>query len=164
MLDPGILVAIASIFITVVIWFFATLNRSRTAIRRAEPTLDCTIATFSGQFSGMNANIRNRGQLRAQNLFLSLPGIDNAWRSSHLDSDSWARPRIEISEQALLEMRELAEPVSYLKYDDEYGHTYTLRVPLTLDERGHLGGNGIGQPVNRPRLTWLAHWRLRKEI
>lgn len=160
----GLLVAILT---AIWQWVIPELTRVRTAVLAAEPSIECTIGSYGGAGSGINAGIHNTGQISAHDLSLSVSTFENLWRQHLIEPGAWARPQIPLPATSPLLERELEQPTGRLTYKDRFGLPYVLTLSLTQtrrdDGRFNLGSRPPGQ-LERPTLTRRTLWRLRKEV
>jgi hypothetical protein len=90
------------------------------------------------------------------------------WQQTFLAGGDWATPQMPIGENASLRTTKLTDPVATLTYEDDFQHVYTLTLPLTQTPRDDGQFNFGSLPdkarVERPALTGLKLWRLRKRV
>jgi hypothetical protein len=90
------------------------------------------------------------------------------WQQTFLAGGDWAKPQMPIAENASLRTTKLTDPVATLSYEDDFQHVYTLTLPLTQtprdDGRFNFGSLPDKTRVDRPALTALTLWRLRKKV
>jgi hypothetical protein len=148
-------------------WVSGEVARVRTAVRAAEPTLDCTVGSYGCAGSGLTASIHNSG-VRAHDLALSVPTMGLVWHQTFLAGGDWAKPQMPVADNASLRTTKLTDPVATLTYEDDFQHVYTLTLPLTQtprdDGRFNFGSLPDKARVDRPALTALKLWRLRKKV
>jgi hypothetical protein len=148
-------------------WVGGKVTRVRTAVRAAEPILECTVDGYGGVGSGFTASIHNSG-FRAHDLALTVPTMGVVWQQTFLAGGDWAKPQMPIAENASLRTTKLTDPVATLSYEDDFQHVYTLTLPLTQtprdDGRFNFGSLPDKTRVDRPALTALTLWRLRKKV
>ena len=149
-------------------WVSGDVARVRTAVRSAEPTLECTVGSYGGAGSGLTAPIHNSGSVRAHDLALTVPTMGVVWQQTFLAGGDWAKPQMPIAENASLRTTKLTDPVATLTYEDDFQHVYTLTLPLTQtpgdDGRFNFGSLPGKARVDRPAFTALRLWRLRKKV
>ena len=148
-------------------WVSGEVARVRTSVRAAEPTLDCTVGSYGSAGSGLTASIHNSG-FRAHDLTLAVPTMGVVWQQTFLAGGDWAKPQMPSAENASLRTTKLTDPVATLTYEDDFQHIYTLTLPLTQTPRDDGRFNFWSIPdkarVDRPALTALTLWRLRKKV
>jgi hypothetical protein len=155
-------------------WVGGKVTRVRTAVRAAEPILECTVDGYGGVGSGFTASIHNSG-FRAHDLALTVPTMGVVWQQTFLAGGDWAKPQKSIAGNASLRTtkvggsaKTLTDPVATLTYEDDFQHVYTLTLPLTQTLRDDGRFNFASLPdkarVDRPTLTALRLWRLRKRV
>ena len=148
-------------------WVSGEVARVRTSVRAAEPTLDCTVGSNGGAGSGLTASIHNSG-FRAHDLALTVPTMGLVWHQTFLAGGDWATPQMPIAENPSLRTTKLPDPVATLTYEDDFQHVYTLTLPLTQtprdDGRFNFGSLPDKARVDRPALTALTLWRLRRKV
>ena len=148
-------------------WVSGEVARARTSVRAAEPTLDCTVGSYGSAGSGLTASIYNSG-FRAHDLALTVPTMGLVWQQRFLASGDWARLLMPTAETTSLRTTKLTDPVATLTYEDDFQHVYTLTLPLTQtprdDGRFNVGSLPDKARVDRPALTALTLWRLRKNV
>lgn len=149
-------------------WISGELTRVRSAVRAAEPRIDCTIGTYGGAGSGLHATVHNSGDVRAHNLSLTVPTMDVAWHQDFLERGDWVRQhQIPIADDAPLRTTRIDNPIAVLTYHDQYGLAYALKITLTQtprDDRRFNLGSRPGGTVDRPAFTQRQLWRLRKDV
>jgi hypothetical protein len=149
-------------------WVSGEVARVRTSVRAAEPTLDCTVGSYGGAGSGLTTSIHNSGSVRAHDLALTVPTMGLVWHQTFLAGGDWAKPQMPIAENASLRTTKLPDPVATLTYEDDFQHIYTMTIPLTQtprdDGRFNFGSLPDKARVDRPALTALKLWRLRKKV
>ena len=149
-------------------WVRREVARTRTSVGAAEPTLDCTVGSYGDAGFGLTASIHNSG-FRAHDLALTVPTMGVVWQQTFLGGGDWAKPQMPIAENASLRTTKFTDnPVATLTYEDDFQHVYTLTLPLTQtprdDGRFNFGSLADKARVDRPALTALTLWRLRKKI
>jgi hypothetical protein len=167
-------VAVVGVLISAWQWVVGEVARVRTAVRAAEPILECTVSSYGGPGSGLTATIHNSG-FRAHDLALNVPTMGVVWQQAFLAGGDWAKPQKPIAENASRRTTKfgasantLIDLVATLTYEDDFQHAYTLTLPLTQTPRDDGRFNFVSLPdkarVDRPALTALTLWRLRKKV
>ena len=115
--------------------FSDTPSPSATAgVRAAEPSITCTLGSYAGAGYGIHANIHNSSQVRAHELRLSLPTLDQVWQQGILEPDRRIRPQIPLPENSPLFTAPLGDAFATLAFKDRIGLDYALKI--TLEQTG----------------------------
>src|SRR6266851_1521123 len=93
-------------------WVSGDVARVRTAVRAAEPTLECTVGSHGDAGSGLTAPIHNSGSVRAHDLALTVPTMGVVWQQAFLEHGDWPKPQMPIAENASLRTTKLTDPVA----------------------------------------------------
>src|SRR5712691_11542142 len=80
-------------------WVGRKVAQVRTAVRAAEPTLECTVGSYGGAGFGLTASIHNSG-FRAHDLALTVPTMGVVWQQTFLAGGYWAKPQRPIADNA----------------------------------------------------------------
>ena len=72
-------------------WASGEIARVRTAVLTEQPELAGSIGSYTGNGSGLTANIKNSGNVRAHDPVLSFPTMGVAWNQASREKGDWAR-------------------------------------------------------------------------